>query len=331
MTLTYYNTPQSLGGAGANALVGGPYNFGIVIDANNGTKEQVYEFVHRQLRKTTDVDSDGSTGIGRTLDDLMRFVGDSLQAGSADGGLSFPTNPDGGGSGVFITGLAAASRNFTTMYDNTGTVRSFPVSVTVTLDFNSTLITDAASAYTLFFDNTIKTTVPDFALAAVSGATGTMTGTLPNNAELTAGDYVRVSGLTGGNIAMNGIYQVTVEGTPGASWTVVRYDGATVTAVSSTSAVIAQHPVDSPDAVIVQDSANSPVTGTVSGSDFSFNFDYSNNAQGGRTAGTDAEVLAKAIGQTSAQYTQSTVQTIESGVNLTIPLVSSQERNFNNP
>lgn len=332
MTITYYATPQSLGGGGV--LVGGPYNFGIVIDANGGTNTQVYAWIQRQLRKTTDIDADGDVGIGRTLDGLMRFVGDELQVGSVNGGLSFPTNPDGGGSGVFIDDIAAASKNFTKFYDNTEAIRSFPVSVPVTLDFNATLETDTASAYTLFFDRTIRTTVSDLVITAGTGANGTITsaGTnLPNNAELTAGDYVRVVGLVGANEPMNGIYFISTETTPGASWAVTRYDGATITTTSSASASVDQHPVDTPDAVIVQDDVAAPVTGTVGGADYSFSFDYSNNTQGGRTAATDAFLVAKAIGQTSAQYTQSTVQQLQSGVALTIPLVSQVERNFNNP
>lgn len=39
MSLTIYSTPQSLGGVGADYLVGGPYNFGFVIDCNSGTKQ----------------------------------------------------------------------------------------------------------------------------------------------------------------------------------------------------------------------------------------------------------------------------------------------------
>ena len=73
------------------------------------------------------------------------------------------------------------------------------------------------------------------------------------------------------------------------------------------------------------------VTGTIGGSDYAFSFDYSNNSQGGRTPATDAFVLAKAIGQSTAQYAVSTVQQIQSGLALTIPVVAQQERNFSNP
>jgi len=332
MSLTYYATPQSLGGGGV--LVGGPYNFGIVIVANDGTNQQVHEQIARQLRKTTDIDVDADVGIGRTLDGLMRFVGDALQVGSVDGGITFPTNPDGGGSGVFISGLNAASKNFTSFYDNTGTVRSFPVSVPVTLDFNATLEADAAAKFTLFFDRTIRTSVTDLVVTAGSGANGTITSAganLPNNAELTSGDYVRLLGLTGADAAMNGIYQITTETTPGSSWAVTRYDGTTIVTTSSATVTVDQHAVDSPDAVIVKDDVSADVTGTIGGSDYAFSFDYSNNSQGGRTPATDAFVLAKAIGQSTAQYAVSTVQQIQSGLALTIPVVAQQERNFSNP
>jgi len=332
MTLTYHTTPQSLGGSGV--LVGGPYNFGIVIEGNNGTNQQIYNWLQRQLRKTTDIDAGAGIGIGRALDGLMRFVGDLLEVGSVNGGLSFPTNPRGGGSGVFISNINAASKNFTKYYDNTGAQRSHPVSVPVTLDFNATLEADTLAKFTLFFDRTIRTSVTDLVITAGTGANGTISSAganLPNNAELTAGDYVRVSGLTGGNAAMNGLYFITTETTPGSSWAVTRYDGATITTTTSATANVDQHPVDSPDAVIVKDDLSADVTGLVSGVNYSFSFDYSNNAQGGRTPATDAFVLAKAIGQSTAQYTQSTVQQIQSGVALTIPVVANQERNFSNP
>ena len=329
MTITYYATPQSLGGSGA--LVGGPYNFGIVIVANNGTNTQVYEWVQRQLRKSTDIDADADTAIGKTMDGLMRFVGPTLEVGSVDGGLSFPRNPDGGGSGVYITGLNAASSNDTVYFDNLGTQRQAPLTVAVTLDFNQTLIDDTVAEYDLFFDRTIRNTVSDLVITAGTGANGTFDSTganLPASLNRGVGAYVRVSGLTGADAAMNGVYQVTAL-TSTSQWDVTRYDSATIVTTSSTSLFVDENCVDTPDAIIVQDNVAAPVSGLAS-SDYSFSFDYSNNTQGGRTASTDAQVLAKAIGQATAQYTQSTVQTISTSA-LTIPVASNIERNFNNP
>jgi hypothetical protein len=327
MALTIHATPQSLG----NDLVGGPYNFGFTLDANGGTSQQLHEWVQRQLRKTTDIDSDSSDAIGRAIDGLGRFVGDAYTAGIDLAG-SFPNNPQGGGSGVYITNLNASSKNTTTMYDNTQAIRSFPVGTPVTIDFNATIEQDSASKYTLFFDRTIRSTVSDLVINAGTGANGTFTSSganLPASLNRGAGAYVRVAGLTGGDAAMNGIYQVTVL-TSTSSWDVTRWDSKTIVTTSSASLTIDQNCIDTPNAIITKDDADVDLTG-VATSDKSFTFAYSLNVQGGRTASTDAFVVARAIGQTSSQFAQSTVATIPSVTAVTIPVVAQAERNFNNP
>ena len=254
MSITYYATPQSKSG-----LVGGSFNFGIVIDGNDGTAQQIYEFVQWSLRSTGgfgtgDIDADADTAIGRAMDGLMRFVGDTLEVGSTDGGLTFPTNPDGGGSGVFIDNLNATSANDVVFFDNTGTQRAFPETIAVTLDFNSVLVSDTAAEYDLYYDRTIRTSVADFVLTDVSGNTGTITSTganLPTNSEIVVGAYIRVDGLTGDDAAMNGTYQIDTITTAGEDWSVSRYDGADVVAVTTTTANIDQNCVDTPDAIIV--------------------------------------------------------------------------------
>ena len=331
MTITYYASGQSHGAGGD--LVGGPYNFGIVIDGNNGTNTEVYEWTQRQLRKTSDIDADSDVAIGVTMDGLMRFVGSQLQVGSVDGGLTFPTNPDGGGSGVFIDNLNSASRNDTVYYDNTGTQRAHPLGVAVTLDFNQTALDDAQLAYTLFFDYTIRTTVGDLVITAGTGADGTFNsagGNLPSSLDAGVGAYVRVSGLTGDDAAMNGIYQVTAISSSGFIWDVTRYDGDTIVTTSSASVSVDEHPIDSPDAVIVQDDVPANVTGTNPSADVTFTFDYSGNTQGGRTASTDAAVVFRAIGQSGAQYGQTAVLTIGNTA-VTLPLTNNIERNYSNP
>lgn len=329
MTLTIHPTPQSLGGGGI--LVGGPYNFGFTLDANGGTSQELHEWVQRQLRKVTDIDADASSAIGRAIDGLGRFIGDSYQAGIDLGG-NFPNNPQGGGSGVYITNLAAASKNSTTMYDNTGVARGFPIGTPVTLDFNQTIIDDGIAVYTLLFDRTIRTTVADLRINAGTGANGTFTSAganLPASLNRGVGAYVRISGLIGVDAAMNGIYQVTAL-TSTSSWNVTRWNSATIVTTTATSLPIDQNCIDTPDFIVVNSDVPAPVTGVAS-ADFSFTFDYSNNVQGGRTGGTDAQVVARTVGQTLAQYTQSTVQTIESATPKTIPLSSNIERNFANP
>jgi hypothetical protein len=247
MSLTFHSTPQARAG-----LVGGSFNFGIIVAGNDGTAEEVFEFMQWSLRQLTDIDADADTAIGRTIGLLARFVGDTLETGSGDGGLTFPTNPDGGGPGVFIDSLNATSTNNVTFLDNTGTFRTFPETIAVTLDFNQVAIDDVTTEFDLFYDRTIRTNVTDFVLGVAGGGQITSAGSnLPNNAESGVGSYIRVSGLTGGDAAMNGVYQITVETTPGADWTVVRYDGATIVAVTVTTVDMDQNVVDTPDAIIV--------------------------------------------------------------------------------
>lgn len=404
MSITFHSTPQSRGAA---TLVGGAQNFGIIIEGNSGTKNQIYEFVQRQLRKLTDIDADADTAIGRTIDGLLRFNGTTLEFGSVDGGLTFPTNPDGGGSGVYCDNVAAADANFVAFWDNTGVLRTNKETIAITLDFNQILIDDTVAEADLFFDRTIRTSVADLVVNAGTGPTGTITsaGTnLPNPLDVGAGAYIRLVGLTGGDAAMNGVYQVNTITTPGANWAVTRYDGATIVTTSSAAVNVDEHPFDTPDALIVNTvnlidattiSFTTPDTigdtgsglgifsigdtlriegagaGTNAGklvkvltvaagtitveqsqfwpvldtqaaggqviltqvasveadADFSFNFGYDDNVQGGRVVSTDAFVKAKALGRETAQYTDSAVLTIQSGTPLTVPLQSQQERN----
>jgi hypothetical protein len=334
MSITYEAVPVSRGnglGGGDGFLVGGPYNFGIIIDGATGTNTQVYEFVQWSLRQATDIDADADIAIGKTMDGLMRFVGPTLEVGSVDGGLSFPRNPDDEDSqGVYINNLAAASANDTVYFDNLGILRNAPLTVSVTLDFNQTLIDDTVAEYTLFFDFTRTRALTDLVITIGTGPSGTFVSTGQLSAlDTGAGQYVRVSGLTGVDEPMNGIYQVTAE-TSTSLWSVERYDGEDIfTTTVDFTADIDEYPIDSPDAIIVQDDGLSDVSGLAS-SDFNFSFDYSNNAQGGRTPGGDADVQCRAIGQTTAQYTQSSVATISTTA-LTIPVTSQIERNFLNP
>jgi hypothetical protein len=403
MGIEYFATPQA-----RTDLVGGSANFGIIVTGNNGTAEEVFEFIQWSLRSTGgngtgDIDSGAEVAIGRAMDGLARFVGDTGEFGSTDGGLT---------SGVYIDGLNAASKNNVVFYDNLGNPKTFPETIAVTLDFNQIAIDDATTEYDLFYDRTIRTpaaTLTDLVIGTAGGGQFTSAGTnLPNNAELGVGSYVRVSGLTGGDAPMNGVYQVVAETTPGADWTVTRYDGQAIVAVASTAADIDQNCIDTPDAILVHtnvrtaevgatpagtatlsftapdtitdgastmgnftpgmiiqiegttgndgiyeiDTASAGtittieqtivteavgvdttgvITEVVSGlasSDLVFSYDFDANTQGGRTVSTATAVKAKAIGSTGAQYVQSTVQTIQSGTPLTIPVAPATERNY---
>jgi hypothetical protein len=90
-----------------------------------------------------------------------------------------------------------------------------------------------------------------------------------------------------------------------------------------------------PSAILVNDASDPvvPITGSTSGStERTYTFDYTNNAQGGRTPGTDAHapVTVVAIGFGSAQYVTTTATILETKTN-NISLVAALERNYDNP
>jgi hypothetical protein len=318
MSITYYATPQSIAG-----YVGGSFNFGIEIDAATGTAIEVYEFVQRQLRLLTDIDSDADTAIGRAMDDLLVFEGNILVSG-----LAIPTNPDGGGSGVYISNIAAADQNNIRNVDNTGARKQFPETVSVTLDFNQALIDDTVAEYTLWFDRTIRNAVDvTFVVTAGTGSAGTFVSTTQFPAALDAGvgAYVRVVGLTGVDAAMNGVYQVTAL-TSTSLWSVERYDGKTIVTTTGAVASIDEHPIDSPDSLIVDSDVPAAVTG-LSSADFNFAFDFDANVQGGRVVSTETFVVGRAIGLATSQFVQSSVQSIATATPLTIVLTASGELN----
>ena len=140
MSIVYHATPQS------RTIGGTSYNFGIIINGNNGTAEQIYEFVQYQLRQNADIDSDASVLIGKTADELLQFVGDTLRTKSA-------TNPSGGGTGVFIDNFLTSDTNRLEFVDNTGATRTFPFVAVTTIQFNQNLVNDSDAIYRVFFTN----------------------------------------------------------------------------------------------------------------------------------------------------------------------------------
>lgn len=312
MSLTLHATPQSRGAA---TLVGGAQTFGIIGDANGGTAQQFYAFVQHALRQTTDIDADGDTHIGRTIDGLVRFNGSVLEVGSVDGGLTFPTNPDSGNQdGMYIDNLAAADANNIRYWDSTNTLRSNKETIAITLDANDTLIADSIAVMDLHFDRTIRTTVSDL----VVNAGGTITSAGSNLPVLDVGDsaYVRLSTFSGAEEAANGIYQVVTE-TSQASWTAVRYDNAAMITTASASIPVDEHPFDSPDDIIVNTtnlidattiSFTSPDTIDDSGLGFGiFSVDDRVRIEGagaGTNAGKIVTLVAAAAGQLTIRQSQ---------------------------
>jgi hypothetical protein len=114
------------------------------------TAEQIYTKVQYLLRQAADIDSTDGTVTGQSADQLMYFVGDTLITGRAPTGVA-PSNPNGGGSGVYIEGFTANDTNRITFYDNTATARTFPYVASLTINFGDNLKNDASAKYWCYF------------------------------------------------------------------------------------------------------------------------------------------------------------------------------------
>lgn len=121
------------------------YAFNIIIDGNvddtgnNALKQEIYEKVQYSLRQGTDIDAGAGSVIGKTADDLLEFVGDTLK-----------TKP-----GVFIDDFNSADTNSLEFADVNfvATYRTFPFVAAGSLLFNDVIQGDSTATYWLFFTN----------------------------------------------------------------------------------------------------------------------------------------------------------------------------------
>lgn len=143
MSVTYHATPQSISG-----LTGGPYNFGITINGNNRPLQEVYNFIQYALRQNNDINPGTPPVVtGKIADPLLTYVGDTLYTLNA-------VNPEGGGTGVFISNFSSADQNSVFFKDNTGADRSYPFVANLTLSFGDNLVTDGGAKYWVYYTTT---------------------------------------------------------------------------------------------------------------------------------------------------------------------------------
>ena len=137
MSIQWYNSAQSAS-LGAN----GPYNYHVIITANSHTYPEIYSRVQRQLRKTTDIDADaGVVRKGNVAPALVYMDGSTLKTKYQDGL-----------GGIHIAGPSAASYNNIKEYDDTNTLRQYPYTAALILEFDSFLVADGANAKYWIFD-----------------------------------------------------------------------------------------------------------------------------------------------------------------------------------
>ncbi len=139
-------------GGGERWVKDGFYAYNIIIDANDGVtsgnaksdspythasggdKENIYDWCQWALRQTIEIDTD-TNRIGNVADLLTEFVGSTLE--TVDG--------------VFIDDIAPIDTNQVAFNDYSGTSRTYPLVVTVTINFNSNLSDDTGSTNSSVF------------------------------------------------------------------------------------------------------------------------------------------------------------------------------------
>jgi hypothetical protein len=134
LSIQWYAAAQSAS-LGSN----GPYDFHVLITGNNKTHNEIYSWVQRQLRKTSDIDADGTNAKnGNVTPALVRMDGTTLKTIYQTAG------------GVHITTPNAGSLNNISEQDDTQAYRTYPLSVTVECEFDSYLTGDADSYFWVF-------------------------------------------------------------------------------------------------------------------------------------------------------------------------------------
>ena len=204
------------------------YPFHWRLFANGGTLAEAYQFLQRDLRRTTDIDGSEDIARGDITDLLMSFV-----------------SPNGTTLDLFPDNLASSESNNVTYRDLSADDRANAFLVGIRFVPNANLIGAAIKRLTMYF-----TSVP-------------------------SGDF------------------------------------------------------DSNDAVVIDDSLGVDINFTVVSGNIDVTYDYTNNAQGGRTPGTDAPYVVVAYGTNLAQPLQiaGTITQINS---IIITVAPQEEFNYAN-
>ncbi len=314
MSITFHNTAQ------ARTIGGVSRNFGIIINGNNGTAEQIYEFVQWSLRRTTDIDADASSLIGKIAPELLEFVGDTLKT-------KYASNPEAGGNGVYIDNFQTTDINRIVFRDNTNTERTFPYTASLTISFSPTLQSDTNAKFKAFFtnddagsnagndfgtNNAIPVRSSSFFATTNRARTSNIATITTGSAHgLAIGDFVEVAGV--GGTGYNGAVEV-------------------LTVPSGTTFTYASTGTNEGSTADTGGTVYRLVGGLVSGQTSEvFGYDYDTNVQrGSGSDGDDAPITVVAIGLSGAQYVLQT-GTIQRTTSNSVSLSAPIERNYSNP
>lgn len=319
------------------------FAFNRIIDTSTGTytRAQAYNFIHRQLRLTGDINDNALGGanqgaFGVVNGNVARLLGDFVGADlvTRPGVLlrNFDTNDTNNIklSDITVDGGGLDSESVPV----TSTVRTFPFVSAWTYVFSANLVAEADvdTVYKSFFEYSTRDTGTDIAVTAASGATATLTSTSTNfTTNFSNGDYLAISGFLT-NAVNNGLFQVN--GAPTTTTCPVRkVNGETlINETAGDSVNLDADPYGTPDAIIVNDNGGSPLTGQITAASIAADYDYDGNVQrGAGTGGTPAPIVTIAQGIQGAQVVTPVKTTITAATGITINVNAGPERVYANP
>jgi len=286
------------------------------------SQQQIFEKVQFQLRQASDIDETNLVVVGKTADEIINFVG-ATDVRFGDGS---PVNPNGGGSGVIVMGFDTNDTNNLFFFDNTAVSRNFPFVAAGSIVVNQGMVDDTDGEAWLYFEYTTAVTNADIDVVGPTADTYDLEGTLGT---YVVGDYLLIAGFA--EAANNGLFIVTVVNVSTSDYTVRKIDGTAVGGVETDQTVtVKEHPYPSPGALIVNDNAGSPIAFNITTLSTSWDFDYENNVQGGRTLDTDAAVVLVVGGLETGQLvrTPDGANTIGKSTGQVFSITSPLERNF---
>lgn len=216
ITATYFGADQN------KTIGGGSYPFRVVVNGNNATLEQIYTKAQYMLRQAGDIDAGAGTVAGKTADQLMYFLGDTLYTTV----------------GVFIENIQANDINRIVFLDKNGVARTYPFAAAGALTFNAAL-QGAGSYYRMYF-GALPSAGDDFgeagALTVKDASTVDIAGTISAGSIGFTFDYD--GNVQGGRTAGADAAVVVVAGRPGfakpvvAAGTLSRSKGITIALVA---------------------------------------------------------------------------------------------------
>lgn len=347
------NDLGTMGGAGTAIFESYPgerqigtsyYAFNRILDVQDTTNsfkarlQEIHSWAQYQLRQTGDINDDvGGDGYGTVYGNVALpftyFVGSTLH-----------TQP-----GVYIDNFDNNDKNDMVFWDITvdpgdssggldsedkpklSTNRVFPYTAAGNLNFSQNFVDepDGETRYTMYFQYITSTSVT-LSITSTSGNNSTLdwstdTGKLDH---LISGDYIKISGFVT-ETGNNGLWEIT--GTPSSNTvTATKVDGTAPTDASAEACTALENPFESPGAVIVDNNSGTDIDGQITAASIAFDFDYTNNNQGGRTADSDAPVYVVALAYDGAQYVLASY-TITKSTGQAIPINAVDELNYENP